>query len=299
MKQLQKTILAVFVYHDIFDYPLKESEIKKFLIQIRNPKSEILNKFKCSNSQIQNSLKILQNKKRIFEKEDFYFLPGREKTVNLRKRREKYSQEKIEIVKNTIRILKFIPWIKMVGITGALAMHNSSKNDDIDFLVITAKNRLWLTRLLMVIVLEILGKRRRPNHKKIKDKICLNMFLDEIALSLSGDKQSLFTAHEIVQMKPAFNRDFTYERFLQANLWVRNYLPNGIKQTENTSEVKSSDTSEVEGEKKLLDFLEKLAYQFQLKYMKSKKTIEQISPHSAFFHPQDKGKEILREYEKK
>ena len=186
----------------------------------------------------------------------------------------------------------------MIGITGALAMHNSEKDDDIDFLVISAKNRLWLTRLLMVIILEALGRRRRPKDKKFKDKICLNMFLDEETLRLAKAKQNLFTSHEIVQMKMIYNKNKTYERFLRANLWVRNYLPNAVK-NQHTSEVvlRLRRTSGVE--KKLLDFLEKLAYQFQLRYMKSKVTKEQISPHSAFFHPKNRSEEILREYEKR
>lgn len=299
MKQLQNSILAVLAYHDIFDYPLTQKEIWRFLLQ--NQKQKTKNKIHIL--KIKKCLEELKQKKRIFKKEDFYFLPGRGKAVKIRKRREKYSQKKIKIAKKIVKILQFIPWIKMIGITGALAMHNSEKEDDIDFLVITSKNRLWLTRLLIVIILEILGKRRRPNDKEFNDKICLNMFLDEFVLSLSRDKQSLFTAHEIVQMKPIFNRDKTYEKFLKANLWAMKYLPNGIKQTKNTSEVirqlADSNTSEVEWEKKLLDFLEKLAYHFQLKYMRQKKTTEQISPHSAFFHPQDQGGKILKEYKKR
>ncbi|GAG00712.1 unnamed protein product [marine sediment metagenome] len=212
--------------------------------------------------------------------------------LELRKKKEKYSQKKLKIAKKTANFLKFIPWIKVIGITGALAMHNSDKDDDIDFLIITQRDRLWLTRLLIVFFLEILGKRRRPNDKKIKDKICLNMFLDEFTLSLSKTKRNLFTAHEIVQMSPIYNKDNTYERFLRANLWVKKYLPNSLK---DTSEVARSDSSEVEGSC-ILNLLENLAYQFQSKYMKSKITSERISPHFAFFHPKDRSREILVKY---
>ena len=242
-------------------------------------------------SKVEENLKRLVNKKRIKYKAPYYFLKNRGQIVDLRKKREKYSKEKIKLAKKIIKLLQFIPWIKMIGITGALAMNNSDKDDDIDLLIITGKNRLWLTRILIIAVLEILGKRRRPNDKKFKDKICLNMFLDKTALSLSKEKRNLFTSHEICQMKPIFNRGHTYERFLYKNKWVKDYLPNSIK---GISEVKSSNTSEVKGKKKkLFDFLENLVYQLQLKYMKSKRTIEQVSPYFAFFHPQNMTKKVL------
>jgi len=312
MKILQKTILAVLVYHDIFNYPLKEQEIRRFLVQIRNHSVvkgnlvKMRDKFKFSKSQIQNSLKLLQKKEKVVKQDNYYCLSGREGIINLRKRREKYSKEKIKIAEKVVKVLKIIPWIKMIAVTGALAMNNSSKDDDIDFLVITAKNRLWLTRLLMVIVLEILDKRRRPDHKKVKDKICLNMFLDETVLSLSKDKQSLFTAHEIIQMKPIFNKDYIYERFLQSNLWVKNYLPNGVKNLELGSEEEFNTISSmfnILGSKfnvlnSIFLFLEKITYQFQLKHMKSRRTIEKISLHSAFFHPKDRATKILKRYNK-
>jgi len=296
MKQLQDLILATLVYHDIFEYPLTQKEIWRFLLL--SPKSKVQSpklQFK-----IKKYLRQLRQKERTFKKGNFYYLPNRKKIVALRKKREKYSQGKIKIAKRIVKILQFIPWIKMIALTGALAMNNSDKDDDIDFLVITAKNRLWLTRLLLIMSLEILGRRRRPNDKIFRDKICLNMFLDEAVLRLAQNKQNLFTAHEVCQMKPIFDKDDTYEKFLQANLWVKKYLPNGIKQTENTSEVKSSDTSEVEVKKTyLLDKFEKMVYQLQLKHMESKRTNEDISPHFAFFHPKDRAKEILKEYNKK
>ena len=303
-KLLRDSILATLYYHDLFDFPLTKEEIKRFLIKPGLP--AVCSPAKCGTKDRQGfyqGLNQLIKEKKIFKKENFYFLSSKEKTVKLRKRREKYSQGKLRIAKKIVKILQFIPWIKMIAITGALAMNNSDKDDDIDFLIITAENRLWLTRLLTVVILEILGKRRRPRDIKVKDKICLNMFLDEMSLSLSRTKHNIFTAHEIIQMKPILNRNNTYEKFLKANRWVKKYLPNSI-------EIKKLGNLAIKGKKKrlfscllptalLFDCLEKAAYFFQLKYMKPKITQEQISPHFAFFHPKDISKKVLREYKKR
>jgi len=258
---------------------------------IKNQKSKI---------QIKNLLNDLISNGKVNEKEGYYSIKGREEIIGLRKKRERYSQEKIEIAKNIVQIIKVIPWIKLIGITGALAMRNSGQDDDIDLLIITQDNRLWLTRIILVSLLELLGKRRRPNNgnkqKAISNRICLNMWLDESVLSLSKDKQNLFTAHEVVQMKPILNRNYSYEKFINANEWVRKYLPNSL-------DIKILRYEDIKGKKdknsqKFLNFSEKISYYLQYKYMKSKMTNEEVNLHFAFFHPQDRTKEILSKFRK-
>jgi hypothetical protein len=117
-------------------------------------------------------------------------------------------------------IFRLIPWVKLVALTGARAMNNASLADDIDLMIITAENRLWLTRLLLVILLFPWLRR----GQKISRRLCLNLWLDESALSLK--QQNLYTAHEICQLKPLYNRDQTYQKFINANLWVKTFLAN-------------------------------------------------------------------------
>ncbi len=282
MNNLEKAIVSTLKYHNEFDYPLELEEIWKLLIINRIPKTKL-----------ENLLTQLIKEKKIGKTRDYYYISGRKSIVSIRKKREKYSKEKIKIGKRIIQLFKFIPWIKMVGITGALAMNNTNKDDDIDLLIITSSNRLWFTRLCLIIILEILGNRRRPKDKDIKDKICLNMFLDETALGLVKNRHNLFTSHEIVQMKPVFNKDNTYEKFLGTNLWVKEFLPNGIGPpacgsghfTRLIQSCSMPDPSAGKQKSYILNLFNNLAYKMQYKFMKSKITTEQISPHYAFFHP--------------
>lgn len=131
-----------------------------------------------------------------------------------------FNQLKWRRAKQTAKLLSFIPWIKMVAATGALAMNNCRKDDDIDLMIITSQSRLWLSRLFTLIIL--FPKLRRG--KKINNRLCLNLWLDESALVLN--QQNLYTAHELCQLKPLYNRDQTYQKFIAANLWYKQFLPN-------------------------------------------------------------------------
>lgn len=207
----KKAILQTLAYADIFDYPLKKEEIWRFLISNKN----------CQLKEISKTIKKLPA---VSSKKNFFFLKGRKKIVDLRKKRERYSREKMKLARQIVSWLKFIPTIKMIGVTGALAMNNTDEKDDIDLFFVTTKNRLWLSRGLIVTVLFLVGRYRRP--QKIKDMICPNMFLDEDHLQMPKKEQNLFSAHEVCQLKPLWDKEKTYQKFLKANQWVKNYLPN-------------------------------------------------------------------------
>ncbi|KPJ70358.1 hypothetical protein AMJ51_02135 [Microgenomates bacterium DG_75] len=213
----RKAILRTLAYADIFDYPLTSSEVWRFLIGQK----------KVGIDTLQKVLKQIQaDEKQIEADIDFYFLAKRRKIIALRKKRQIWSRKKMKIARRAAGWLKLLPSIKMVAVTGALAMENSDKDDDIDLLIITAENRLWLTRLLTVLLIEMVAQRRRPGDKQVKDKICLNMFLDESHLRVPKKEQDLFAAHEVCQLKPIWERIGTYQKFIQKNQWVKQFLPN-------------------------------------------------------------------------
>ncbi len=195
-------ILKTLHYVDIFDYPLKVGEIQKYSVE------------RLTVDEIKRVLSPTAS--------GFYCLPGREEIIELRKKREVWSRPKLEKAKRVAGVLKFIPWIRLIAVTGALAVENSDEGDDIDLMIITAPQRLWLTRGLVVMFLLLTGQYRRP--EKIKDMICPNLMISEDTLEFPD--HDLFTAHEIVQMSPIFERGNTYQKFLEANRWIKNFLPN-------------------------------------------------------------------------
>lgn len=214
---MKKAILRTLAYADVFDYPLTSEELYRFLIA---DEGLSFSSFKQAFS------RIIANEKRIDTNEKYFFLRNRKKIVPIRKKREKESQKKLAIAKRVARWLRLIPMIKMVVVTGALAMKNSQKEDDIDLLIVTTKDRLWLTRLLTILLIEIVAQRRRPGDKEFADKICLNMFLDENHLAVPEKEQDLFSAHEVCQMKVLWEKGGIYKKFLKENQWAKRFLPN-------------------------------------------------------------------------
>ena len=286
MDKAKQAILKTLAYADIFNYPLTAKEIHHWLIS-STP-------IKLINLNFKNIPKIA----------NYFHLPSRQSTVKLRRHHAKSSLKKLKIAQRIANYLKFIPTIKLIAITGALSMNNSNEHDDIDLLIITKTNQLWTTRLISILFLELIGKRRRPGSElsasaaslevssepssSSKNKICLNLFLDESSLVLPKTKRNLYTAHEVVQIKPIFDRGNTYQDFLNANSWVKQFLPNALTTT-------LTRTVPVT----VKNFLEPLAYKLQLKIMKKKRTREKISPHSAFFHPRPTNKIVLNQYHQK
>lgn len=284
---LQSAILATLAYHDIFDYPLTKDEIHKFLV------GENADPIK-----VEKSLQALAKDKKISQINGLFFLKGRNKIVKLRRSRGKFSSLKLKRAKLLARLLMLVPTINLVAVSGALAMENAQKNDDIDLAIITAKNTLWSTRLLANTILQPF--RRKAGGPHSKNKACLNLFIDESSLKIGT--QNLYSAHEVAQMRPLWQRRNTYSRFLKANTWVKNYLPNWQPEVNGKWKIVNRKTWL---SKFYLPFtinyspIENLSKSFQLKYMKKKITTEKIGEHQLFFHPKDTESWVLKTYVKK
>ena len=157
---MKQAVLRTLCYHNIFDYPLTLKEIHRFLIAKAQSKISV--------NELQCEIKKLIKSKKIQESDGFYFLKGRMAIVKTRKERQRHSQEKLKIGQRAAHWLSFIPTVKMVALTGAVAMNNAKRSDDIDFLIVTGANRLWLTRALAVLLIELLGRRRKPREVDVR-----------------------------------------------------------------------------------------------------------------------------------
>ena len=277
--EIKTAIFKTLIYSDIFDYPLTKDGIWKFLI------SEKLIKRKEFEKEL-NSLVEFETTP-LGCNRSFYYLLGREEIVQTRIKRLEESRIKINRAKKIISLLSFIPTVLLIGISGGLALNNADEKDDIDLFVITSKGSLWITRLFLVCLLILMGQYRGRGKKK-SQKICLNMLIDESSLEL---QKNLYTAHEIVQLLPIFQRDSSYKKFVGANKWIAKFLPNAIDGIKNQE-------LRIKGGQYPLFILNYLAKAIQLWYMKKHKTKEIISDHMLAFHPFDYKGFVLKEYNK-
>ncbi len=259
---------AGILYHDIFDYPLSGEEVEKWKLDV-----------KIKNSRPHRLSSALAGR------QNFWFVKGRERIVEKRLRREKYSEKKMKIARKAGMILGRISSVKMVAITGSLAMKNAKKNDDIDLMVVTAGGCLWSTRILVYAVLFFAGfKTRRFGQSHIGDKLCLNLWMDEQDLGFDKKMRSIYLAHEVAQIIPIVNKNKTYEKFLGKNKWIKNYWPKAIK-------ISPPQVTHAGGQAKL-KIIESIAYWLQYFYMRKKITRETITRTRAMFHPVHWGEKV-------
>ncbi len=134
------------------------------------------------------------------------------------------NEKLVVTIQKYIWILKRLPLVRFVGVTGKSAMRGLRENDDLDLCVVTKANRLWTTRFFVVILAKILGI-----HGMIG--VCLNLFFDEGNLLIAKRKQNSYIAHELLQMKPIIDKDAIYERFVHTNGWIYRYFPNAVHAT--------------------------------------------------------------------
>jgi hypothetical protein len=213
-----------------------------------------------------------------------------------RKRRvkEKISMEKLGKAKRIISKLSLIPTIKLIGISGTLAMRNCVEDDDIDVFIIAEKGLTWTTRFLAAFFLIMLGVYRNKNSKEYRDKICLNLILGEKRMLFT--EQDLFTAHEIVQLLPIFERDKTYNKFLTVNGWVKKFLPNAQIKHEAIFKRQQNNFDKLVMFILKIIFLEKILKRLQLFYMRKNVTKEKLEDSFIGLHPFDYKSYILKKY---
>lgn len=281
----RQAVLAAILYADIFDYPLTKKEAVMWSVG--------------------KNITMLSLYSGTATYRDFIFLKKRRLLIGKRLGKGQFARKKWAIADRAASVLKKIPTVELVGVTGGLAMENAEKDDDIDFFIIVRPGTMWITRLLCVLFIEALGMRRRWGQTKVKNLICLNMFLSASAIAIK--EHDLYVAHEVLQMTPLWERAQTYKKFLMQNQWVKKFLPNAWK-VKIASFHPGLEAGSMSGINKplmndkniivwILCVFEPVLKFIQKLYMENHRTTEVISDHLLQFHPNDARiwvKEALR-----
>lgn len=286
MQSLSRCVLATLLYSDVFGYPLTIDEIRKRLLFLELPETNWQKKLEH----------VLGNLPGISEKNGYYYTYRHSQSVEERMRRAQYSFKKIQRAKKFAEVLKWIPTIELVALTGAVAVEYGKKDDDIDFLIITKSECLWITRFFVTVLFDLLRVRRQPQDSMYNNKFCLNMFLDCRHLALVKKEHDVYSAYELMQMKVLWERDTAFQKFLRANFWIKKLLPNAWVLAYQNDHHQKSKTMLFS---KIIQPLEYLFREIQLLYMKKRRTQETIEKGVIRFHPQDVRKRVLKSFSKK
>lgn len=212
----EKGFLLTLNYFDLFDYPLKKEELWQWWWQ-----------GEMERTRFEMVLDKMRQARLVGEKEGWYFLVGREEIVEKRKKRELISWRKIKKARRIARLLSLIPGLKMIAICSNLGYLNAEAGADIDLFIVSQSGWLWRTRFWAVALMKILGQ--RPSPRTIKDKICLSYFVSEDNLNLRKTalrEPDVHLVYLLTQYWPLYSEDNLWGRFVTANSWVKEYLPN-------------------------------------------------------------------------
>ena len=140
-------IIKTLSYFDIFDYPLTFQELKKYL---------------CCKLDLGDDefLEIIYSIPTIQESNGLFYFLGRKDIVEKREERGQISITKHAKARVIAKILTLVPTVEYIGISGSLSMNNASISDDIDFFIVTKKNSLWITRLVVNVLLLLVRQKR-------------------------------------------------------------------------------------------------------------------------------------------
>jgi hypothetical protein len=202
-RRLERSILRTIAYSDVFDYPLTRAEIHRYLDRITATPGEVagaLQRMAGSALAVTGGLAAL---------------PGRETLVATRRRRQTEAERLWPAARRWAAIIGRLPLIRMVALTGALAVDNVEPGADIDYLIVTVPGRVWLSRAMIVQVVRA--------ARLTGVALCPNWILSTDAVEL--EERSLFAARELAQMVPLTGAEH-YRRMRRLNSWTEALLPN-------------------------------------------------------------------------
>jgi hypothetical protein len=215
MNNTEQAIIKTLAYYQALgQYPLTSIEIYRYLQKENDghPIPSFYSLFK----QLRESPELNQ---RLASQNGFFFLKGNVLFFSQRIGRQKIAIAKWRKVRRIAKFLSLSPFLRGLLVSGSLALSNTKKGSDLDFLVITKENRIWTGRTFLSLLLQLIGQRR--HDKVVADKICLNHYLSQAYLTVS--LQNLSNAQLYSHLSPLTDYS-NYRLFQKQNKWIANFL---------------------------------------------------------------------------
>ena len=200
---LRAAVRKTLMYSDLFDFPLTAGELSDLLFDVGADETEIA-----------RAARVCPN---VMELDGHFCLAGREHLVAERRRRQPANARLWRKARRYARPIAALPFVRMVAVTGSLAPGNARAGDDIDLLLIVEPGRLWLSRLLVLVLVRAV--------RLLGDELCPNFLLSSSHLVIDGSAFPAYYARELTQMVPLFGAQ-AYRALRLANGWTSRLLPN-------------------------------------------------------------------------
>ena len=208
----------VFHYFSFFNHALSAREVLRYL------------SVPASLQAVLEGLEVLKAQGVVFEKSGWYAMS--DEALEIRIQCEQLNESRLKLARRVGKFIAIFPFVRGVYLSGSLSKSGvQSKDDDLDFFILTASDRVWTAKFFLIAFKKIV----LLNSEKY---FCINLLMDQNRLSLT--KCNRYTATEVVSLI-ALKNVLGLKQFLAANQWVLTYFPN-IELDLTHTEVRNSTT---------------------------------------------------------
>lgn len=204
MTPQEVAIARTVIYASLFEYPLTLDQLHQTLLESAQSKHEIAETYRSS----------LVLQAMIEHREGVFFPRDRGTLVGERRLREARSRAFLAVHRRLLAAVCALPYVRMVALSGSIAHLNLERGADLDIFVVTRGRRVWSVTVAIVLLAKLLRRRRT---------LCANFVIADSALAL--EQQDLFTANQVIHLKPLCGHD-VFAELLAANPFVARYYPN-------------------------------------------------------------------------
>lgn len=192
------------IYASLFDYPVTLDQLHQSLIESRQTRAEILATYASS--------ELLQAM--IDYRAGLFFPRGRETMPAERRAREARSRAFLSQHRRLLALVCALPYVRMVALSGSIAHLNLDVDGDLDLFIVTRGRRVWSVTIAVLVLAKLMRLRRT---------VCANFVVADSQLTL--EQQDLFTANQVIHLKPLVGDD-VFAELLSANPFVARFYPN-------------------------------------------------------------------------
>ncbi len=212
-EKIEQGIISTLAFFSLYNLPLSAKRIH-----------ELLTQSSASLAEVEVNLSQLSANQKILQVGSLYSLKRWDVAA--------YNANQVELTKKWGKIdrwfnwLTLLPFVRGIGVINSLALGTADADSDIDFFVITKKNRLYFVRSVIIVLFRILGVYKTRN--RIKDRFCFGFFADEHSLEfekLMLKPNDPYFIYWLASLRPIAGR-LAYQRLMENNAWLQNHFPN-------------------------------------------------------------------------
>lgn len=203
---------ATVSYADVFDMPIELRHLHRYLVGAALTATE-------TEEHVDKLVALGQ----LGRRDDLVHLPDREEVLGIWDERTARAATMWNDAERWGRRIGRVPFVRMVAVTGGLAVDSVADHDDIDFFIVVRPGRLWLTRLMII----ALG--RVAEREDIE--LCPNFIVSDQATLMH--ERTIYVARELAQMVVLIDPKGCRSVRSQ-NDWMFEFLPNATIEGDET-----------------------------------------------------------------